>query len=303
MADLALGQTAMFLSDFKISKECGERTIVRYMRNQDSAQPEMFWFGYDTGALQLADAAIVYALLGDLEKAQMLLGKAVALIRQFYHPYSLVYTLSLAAMVQYLCGNAEACQKVAEEAIAVAEKYSLRQNLAHAQIFLGWAQAHQGHFEVGIEQLRHGIAGWLATGAQIAHTYFLLLLSDAHRHADQLEAGLAVIAEAEAIAAESGEHWMDAEHCRLKGELMRLRGDPKAAVAACFHQAIEIARTQGAKLLELRGVLSLARLYREDQQAAAREILAAMVTQFAHITEPDVSKDLSDALVLLQELA
>jgi predicted ATPase len=48
---------------------------------------------------------------------------------------------------------------------------------------------------------------------------------------------------------------------RLKGELLLMRSlDHHMEAEACFHQALDIARRQQAKSLELRAAMSLARL-------------------------------------------
>ena len=92
-------------------------------------------------------------------------------------------------------------------------------------------------------------------------------------------------------------------------ELYRLRGDAlvKAAVASpseaesCFHRAIEVARQQRAKSLELRAVMSLARLWQQQgKREEARQMLAEIYGWF---TEGFDTADLKEAKVLLDELS
>jgi hypothetical protein len=67
-----------------------------------------------------------------------------------------------------------------------------------------------------------------------------------------------------------------------------------------FLKAIEIARRQGAKSLELRAVLSLARLWQQQgRKANARQMLAEIYGGF---TEGFDTKDLQDAKTLLDRL-
>jgi len=69
---------------------------------------------------------------------------------------------------------------------------------------------------------------------------------------------------------------------------------------ACFLKAIEIARRQQAKSLELRAVMSLGRLWQEQgKKDEARQILAEVYHWF---TEGFDTKDLQAAKALLDEL-
>jgi len=95
-------------------------------------------------------------------------------------------------------------------------------------------------------------------------------------------------------------HWA-ADLSRLKGELMlqsTLTATPEAEAA--FREAVEIARSQSAKLYELRAATSLARLLREtNRHDEGRAMLAEIYNWF---TEGFDTADLKDAKVLLDEL-
>jgi predicted ATPase len=77
---------------------------------------------------------------------------------------------------------------------------------------------------------------------------------------------------------------------------------PQAEVEAeaCFLKAIEIARKQQAKSLELRAVMSLSRLWQQQgKKEEARQMLAEIYGWF---TEGFDTADLKDAKALLEEL-
>jgi predicted ATPase len=70
---------------------------------------------------------------------------------------------------------------------------------------------------------------------------------------------------------------------------------------ACFLKAIEIARRQQAKSLELRAVMSLSRLWQQQgKKSEAHKLLSEIYTWF---TEGFDTKDLQGAKVLLEELS
>ena len=70
---------------------------------------------------------------------------------------------------------------------------------------------------------------------------------------------------------------------------------------ACFQNALHIAQRQRAKLLELRAVMSLSRLWRQQgKRVAARQLLGEVYGWF---TEGFETADLQEAGMLLEELA
>ena len=121
------------------------------------------------------------------------------------------------------------------------------------------------------------------------------------------------MAESLAVLEKTGECWWEAELYRLKGELTlkksEMPGDPywgastQAATEAegCLRNAIDIARRQSAKSLELRAVMSLSRLLtKQGKKNEARRMLAEIYGWF---TEGFDTADLRDAKALLEELS
>src|SRR5262249_11291294 len=128
--------------------------------------------------------------------------------------------------------------------------------------------------------------------------------AEALGRAGQAEEGLTAVAEGLAFAQDKGEHFYEAELYRLQGELLLLQSKaqpPRQAEAeACFRQGLAVARRQQAKSWELRAVMSLSRLYRQQgQPAEARPLLAQTYGWF---TEGLDTPDLQEAKALLGEL-
>jgi predicted ATPase len=92
-----------------------------------------------------------------------------------------------------------------------------------------------------------------------------------------------------------------AELHRVKGEIVLMRNPSDETEAErCFRRAIDIARRQAARLLELRATTSLARLLqRQGQRDEARAMLSDIYNWF---TEGFAFADLKDAKALLDEL-
>jgi predicted ATPase len=129
----------------------------------------------------------------------------------------------------------------------------------------------------------------------------LALLAGATEAEGQLEARLCVLADAQDMVARSGQRFYEAELSRLAGalELARSPAAQSQAERAMCH-ALDFARRQQTKSLELRAATSLARLRRDQgPRAEARELLAPIYGRF---TEGFDIPDLKDARALLKAL-
>ena len=103
-----------------------------------------------------------------------------------------------------------------------------------------------------------------------------------------------------AVSNRNGEPFYDAELWRLEGELLKMQ-DKTAEAESCFLKAIEIARQQGAKSLELRASTSLARVWQKNgKRREARQLLCGV---YAWFTEGFDTADLKEAASLLREVS
>jgi predicted ATPase len=127
-------------------------------------------------------------------------------------------------------------------------------------------------------------------------------LAEEYGHAGQADKGLRRLAEAKAHIARHKTRLWEPEVYRLEGEL-RLSHSPSSHAEAetCFRQALDIARSQQAKSLELRAATSLARLWQsQDKRQEAYDLL---VPVYGWFTEGFDTADLKDAKTLLDDLA
>ena len=99
----------------------------------------------------------------------------------------------------------------------------------------------------------------------------------------------------------TGERYYAPELHRLKGELLlQHSSDNQADAETCFHHALEIARSQQAKSLELRAATSLARLW--QQQGRLQEAYDLLAPVYDWFTEGFDTADLQEAKALLDAL-
>jgi predicted ATPase len=228
--------------------------------------------------------------------------EALTLARDVSHLYSLSFALVLAGVLHQFRREVQATQEQAEAMIALSTAQGFPLLLAWGTIVRGWALAVQGQGEEGLAQIRQGLAAYRATRAELHQPYLLGLLAEAYGQAGQPEAGLAALAEALGLVDKTGERYWEVELHRLKGELLLAVSPAHHAEAAiCYHRALNVARRQQAKSLELRVAMSLARLWRhQGKRAEAYELLVPIYGWF---TEGFDTADLQEAKALLEALA
>ena len=117
-----------------------------------------------------------------------------------------------------------------------------------------------------VAEIREALAAERATGARIQGTYHLVLLAEALAACGRCGEGLSALREAASLAEEIGERYVKAEIHRLEGKL-QLAENGLAEAETCYVKALEVARAQEARSLELRAACDLARLWAEQRVA------------------------------------
>jgi len=167
-------------------------------------------------------------------------------------------------------------------------------------LYRGWGKIKRGEVVEGTSLIRGGLTTFRVTGTELWTPYFTDLLAKACEIAGQIEEAATLVDEALQIIKRTGERWFEAELYRHKGQLLLRQGHPDAA-EGLYRKALSIAKEQGAKLWELRGAASLARLRRDQgRRAEAHDLLAPVYGWF---TEGFDTLDLKDARGLLDELS
>jgi predicted ATPase/class 3 adenylate cyclase len=295
-AHIMLGYTLDFLSERDAARMHLEQGVAFY--NTQQHRSHSFLLSTHAWVFGLCRLAQVLLFLGYPDQALQRSREALALARELAHPFSLVTALNVAALAHMRRREGQSTYEQAEAALVLAREHGFAFRVAQVTALRGWALVEQGQGEDGIAQIRQALA---ALGATEARRIFELgLLAQACGSVGETEEGLRVVAEALAISDRSAGE--GAGCYRLKGELLLTRSSEHHAEAeSCFRQALEIARRQRAKSLELRTAMSLSRLWQhQGKRAEARELLAPIYDWF---TEGFDTADLQEAKALLKALA
>jgi predicted ATPase len=288
------------LGEFASAYQHGEEGMALYAQRQHHADDALY-AGHDTRVYGLAFTTLALWYLGYPEQSLHRLHEALRAARALDHPLSLCLLLRHAPLHQRFYRDLRAVRERTEELRTVATGQGYATEGAYATMMEGWLLAMNGEVEEGITQLHQGLAAYQETGGAVWRPIYLSMLAEAYSKGGQPAEALRSVDEALALVNATGERVYEAEIHRLRGDLLlQLSWDDVAEAESCFHKALDIARNQQAKSLELRAAMSLARLrQQQDRREEARELLVPIYGWF---TEGFDTADLQDAKALLEAL-
>ena len=238
-------------------------------------------------------------LLGYPEKARLRALEGVRLAHDLGQPFNQALAATYLAMLQQLCAAEATARTSAEEALALTTEFKTPYYRAWSAILVSYALAWEQPGMPTIASLREAIEAFKAGGARLRLPYYLGLLAQVCGRAAHPKEGLAAIEEAMAASRAHNERWWDAELHRLRGELLLAGGADVHDAESAYVRAIEVARTQQARALELRAATTLARLSPRQRGADAHGQLQDLYSWF---TEGFDTPDLQAARSVLAKL-
>jgi predicted ATPase len=296
-----LGITLVLRGDPSASRSCMEQTLALYDPAKHKAVT--FQYGADPRSSGLAWLALDLWLLGYPMQAERAGREAIALAKEIGHALGVAHALRIGGCyLDVVRGDPSGARENARTLTEYSDRQRLKYFLGEAKLIFAWTSVEQASTQSAVAQMREAYADHEVTGHRFSGSFHLALLADADGRVGRSAMGLGVLDEALALAEEMDERWWEAELHRLKGRLLlSLTGDNAAAAEACYERAINVARDQGARSLELRSSTSLARLWHmQGKVKAARELLAPI---YAWFTEGFDTPDLKEAKALLDQLS
>jgi DNA-binding winged helix-turn-helix (wHTH) protein/predicted ATPase len=284
---------------FKDALEHGEKGARAYSPEHHSVISATL--GEDPGIDCHTWAALSLWFLGYPDRALAEGRRAVSLAKDPSRLYSLANAQTQLAILHQLRQEEAAAIEWADQAIALAGQQGYPYRYAVGQVLRGWALARMGACEDGIRVLQEGMNGCAAVGAELDRPYHLALLAEAHLIAGRPAEAAAALDLALARASATPAFFYTAELNRLRGIAATQCRQSADVAEQWFFRALETAASQAALSLELRSVLSLARLWvQAGREDSGRERLAEVYAQF---TEGFETPDLRQAAECLQLIA
>ena len=220
--------------------------------------------------------------------------------RELRQPFNQAIAATYLALLQQLRADPDTFRRQAKEALELSTEFKATYYRVWAGILVAYGETLGKSDPAGVDRLMAAIEAFKDTGARLRLPYYLALFADACLRSGAAARGLTAVEEGLSLSRESSERWWDAELHRLRGELLLATGAEAAEVEAALRRALEIARGQQARSLELRAARSLAGLWARSGRAAEAKALLEPV--LASLTEGAETPDVQSARATLFQL-
>lgn len=312
LAHYTLGTTLLFQGKPQPGWAEHEKCIELYetlpVESRRKVVAAAFLLGQDPGVAAYGYGSWALWCLGYPDRAKAMNERGVELADSLEHPFSQAFARTLLAWVAALRRDVPAVAKAAGEGLALSQEKNFPYFLAVNSIFRGWVLAHSndpnsGDRDTGIATIEKVLAGLRAAGSELFRPFFMSLLAEAYGLANRTEDGLAAIEDALEDVDGRGGGWWEAEIYRQRGELhLREPAVDRDLAENAFLKALHRARTRKERSLELRAVMSLARLWQGgDDPERSEKAQKTLEKLFGTFTEGFETADLVEAKAQLSE--
>jgi class 3 adenylate cyclase/tetratricopeptide (TPR) repeat protein len=294
-----LGCMAFWQGEFGTARRELEDAVALYDSNEQKSKTLALQI--DPGVNALCHLSWLLWVLGYPDRAIETSDRAIWTARELTQPFALAMAIFFACVTRACCGHYASGTPLLDELIAITREHGLSYLGSCAGVLKGQELIARDQCVAGLEQIDRALSEFNAQEAGLGRPWSMSISAMGYARLGRVEDGLAALSEGfEAMGRHDERQW-EAELWRLKGELILLRpGLDNSEAEACFRRAIDVARRQTARALELRAATSLARLLaRQGETGLARDMLAEVYGQF---TEGVDTADIRDARIMLESM-
>jgi len=321
-----LGESLFFHGQPVLARTHLAQGIALYDAQQGRVRA--FSSGIEPGVICLSFLASTLWQLGYPDQALTKSQEALTLAQESSHAYSLVFALNHTSVLYGWRREVQLAQERAKAVTKLASEHGFIQFLQKERFWKDWTLARQEPDESSEEFIPQDLSTWRAIASELELPHRLAMLADTYGNKGQVELWLHAVDEGLTFIHKNAVCHFEAELYRLKGALLMRQAIERAGTViasseilgmteakgggapqisslrteaeGCFRQALDIARRQQAKSLELRAAVSLSRLWQQQgNKVPARQMLQEIYGWF---TEGFDTPDLQEAKALLETL-
>jgi len=165
-------------------------------------------------------------------------------------------------------------------------------------LILAWCDGRDHGAAGVIDRMRQAIADYIAPGSKILYPLYTALLAEFEADGPVPDRALSTIDEALEYSRTSGEKWTDPLLHRIRGDILKKRGNARQAEEA-YLTAMDVADAQQARCFGLQAAMRLASVCGQPRAREARDRLAAALGAFPEGTK---WKEIDAARALMETL-
>jgi predicted ATPase len=295
-ANFAAGDTAFWCGQLHTASE---RLALAIAACKPGKRPSRV-FVDDPAMISRAYAAWTQHYRGHPDQALTTVRDCIRVAHTLSHPRALAMATIYAGQLYLLRREPDAAVECCRTSTLLADEHGLPFYQVFAEILAGCAAIQHGDGARGVEAIKRGIGTWQSLGSTLGVPWFLGELAEGLRSIGRCDEALDVVSDALHRTQGSGEREFAAELYRIEG-MLALTQSRFVDAENSFRHAIEIARTQGARMWELRASRSLAGL--QAKQGNREEARTTVADVYSWFTEGFDTADLKEAKTLLDKLS
>jgi predicted ATPase len=299
VAHRVMGSTLLTIGDFQSSRSHFEETISLSISKGKEPLYNLYMVEPQAASLLLLSWDLWF--LGYPDQSLSRVSEALALAQDLGHPYTVAFAHYMTSVVHLLRGDAARALESAQKSFEMSQEQRFSLYVILSRISRGRAAGDLGRLGEARVEIALGIDAARRNGVGFMLPMMDSWLADMHAKADENEYALSIVERALAnIGDATGRSW-EAELHRQRAQIL-LALDPSKVGEAESHlkKAIEVARGQGAKSLELRAATSLAELWRtqgrSDEARALLEPICRWFDEGAETTDLRRAREAQSAL-------
>ena len=268
VAEWCLGAALHHKGSLRQAHEHLERALELY--DPEFHEARAWQVGIEPGIFCMCETARTLELLGRSDESAARLARAEQQARALAHPQTLAFVLLFEMLIHHLRREPAQMLTAFEELSDLCTRKGIAQEMLWARSVRGWALFESGDRKRGLEEVAAGIADQKAAHNMLLRPYYLQMHAELLLASDDAAGAERLLDEAREIGRTTDQQMFAAEWHRLRGGILQSRRQLDEAQAA-YDDALEVARWQGARLLESRARAALTALTAIRKPDSARQ--------------------------------
>ena len=280
VAHRIMGSTLLSMGEFQSSRQHFEESIALSKRKGNRSLFNLYMVEPQAASLLLVSWDLWF--LGYPNQSLSRVLEALALAQELKQPYTIAFAHYMTSVVHLLRGESEHALASANKSLEMSKEQRFSLYFLLSQISQGRALGGLGRYGEAQTQIKLGLDEASRKGVGYMLPMMNSWLAEMHAQSGENETALSIIEQTLADTNDvTGRAWESELHRQKARILLALDPGRAGEAESNLWEAIEVARRQSAKSLELRAATSLAELWRAQKRLdEARDLMGPIYRWF-----------------------